>query len=80
MTSPLGSTFGNAVHTGRPQSSPGGPQATNARAPGAGAAERSGAPREGAPRQPQIRPELDLSDSALTRRDIPRGSLINIVA
>ncbi|MEX2455180.1 MAG: hypothetical protein WD470_10780 [Rhodospirillaceae bacterium] len=25
------------------------------------------------------RAELDLSDSALTRRDIPRGSLVNIV-
>lgn len=80
MTSPLGNTFGNTVSTGRPQPYQGDRQATSPRTPGAAAAERAATPRDAASGQPRIRPELDLSDSALIRRDIPRGSLVNIIA
>ena len=37
-------------------------------------------PREAAQQAPEARPVLDLSDTALTRRDIPRGSFVDIVA
>jgi len=37
-------------------------------------------PREAMQRSPESRPVLDISDTALTRRDIPRGSIIDIVA
>tara|TARA_R110000868_G_scaffold46376_10_gene153276 strand:- start:12233 stop:12481 length:249 start_codon:yes stop_codon:yes gene_type:complete len=33
-----------------------------------------------AQRAPETRPVLDLSDTALTRRDIPRGSVLDIIA
>jgi hypothetical protein len=43
-------------------------------------AQAPNAPRDPAQQAPETRPILDLSDAALTRRDVPRGSFIDIVA
>jgi len=43
-------------------------------------AQASNVTRDPAEQAPGARPVLDLSDAALTRRDIPRGSFIDIVA
>ena len=43
-------------------------------------ASASNISREAAQKTPEARPILDLSDTALTRRDIPRGTLIDIIA
>ena len=37
-------------------------------------------PREATERPPEARPVLEASEPALTRRDLPRGSLIDIIA
>ena len=36
--------------------------------------------REAAERPPETRPVLEASEPSLTRRDLPRGSLIDIIA
>lgn len=58
------------------------PQAPQARPHSASPApaQAPNIPREPAQQAPGARPVLDLSDAALTRRDIPRGSFIDIVA
>jgi hypothetical protein len=53
------------------------PQPRQQAAPPASASNIS---REAAQKTPEARPILDLSDTALTRRDIPRGTLIDIIA
>ena len=40
----------------------------------------SSLPREAAERAPEARPVIEASEPSLTRRDLPRGSLIDIVA
>lgn len=37
-------------------------------------------PREAAERPPETRPVLEASEPTLTRRDVPRGSLVDIIA
>lgn len=64
----------NAAGT-NPQAAQPRPQST-APAP----AQTSNIPREAAQQMPEARPVLDLSDAALTRRDVPRGSFIDIIA
>lgn len=62
---------------------PANPQTAHPRqqsAPPASAPNMSSIPREAARQSPEARPVLDLSDTALTRRDIPRGSVIDIIA
>jgi|GEM_PF-1203376 hypothetical protein len=58
------------------------PQAPQARPHSASPtpAQASNVTRDPAEQAPGARPVLDLSDAALTRRDIPRGSFIDIVA
>ena len=43
-------------------------------------AQASNVPREVAQRAPDAQPVLDLSDTTLTRRDVPRGSFADIIA
>jgi hypothetical protein len=43
-------------------------------------AQASNVPREAAQRAPEAQPVLDLSDTTLTRRDVPRGSFVDIIA
>jgi hypothetical protein len=43
-------------------------------------AQTASVAREAAERPPEARPVIELSDSTLTRRDVPRGSLIDIIA
>jgi hypothetical protein len=63
---------GNAVGTN--------PQSAQPRQQAAPPAPASNIPRDAARQPPEARPVLDLSDTALTRRDIPRGSIVDIVA
>jgi len=65
---------GNATGT-NPQAAQPRPQS-----PTPSPAQASNVPNDVAQRTPAAQPVLDLSDSALTRRDIPRGSFIDIVA
>ncbi|MGB0630583.1 MAG: hypothetical protein ACPGRZ_07805 [Alphaproteobacteria bacterium] len=37
-------------------------------------------PREAVERPPEARPVIEASEPALTRRDLPRGSVIDIIA
>ena len=67
---------GNPAGT-NPQTAQPRPQSTT---PAQAPAQTSALPREAAQQTPAARPVLDLSDTALTRRDIPRGSFIDIVA
>ena len=50
----------------------------------ANATQAAAPPQDARPQRPDTRPDtrpvLDLSDTALTRRDIPRGSIVDIVA
>jgi len=59
---------------------PANPQTAQPRQQSAPAAAAPNIPRDAARQAPESRPVLDLSDTALTRRDIPRGSFIDIVA
>lgn len=72
--------------TGAPQPGQHGPARTSEHGSGQGgrAREAAAAPATSAPqgaqaRHPEARPVLDPSDSTLTRRNIPRGSIVNIV-
>ena len=56
------------------------PQAAQPRPQSPTPGPASNVPRDAAQRMPQAQPVLDLSDSALTRRDVPRGSFIDIIA
>lgn len=70
----MNANFGSAFPAGRTQ-----PYAPGQH-PQRNAVPDAATPARPAAGQPATaRAELDLSDSALTRRDIPRGSLVNIV-
>ncbi len=71
--------FGSAFSAGRSQAYPAGPQPTPARTHTA-APQQAAPVREGVPPPAKMAAEIDHSDGALTRRDVPRGSLINIIA
>ena len=77
MNAQFGSAFSTGrspVHSSAQQPQPARPQ--NAAAHLQASARPAAAPQQAAP----VRADLDLSDTALVRRDVPRGSLINIVA
>ena len=80
---------GNLYTPGHGNAASGGPYAGHApqgqnaqqqRSQNAGAAQPASSPADIAQRAPRAQPVLDLSEPALTRRDLPRGSLVNIVA
>ena len=56
------------------------PQATQPRQQAMPPAPAANIPREAMQQSPESRTVLDISDTALTRRDIPRESIIDIVA
>jgi hypothetical protein len=85
----MNAQFGSAFSEGRSpvHSSAQQPQAArlqNAAAHFQASARPAAAPQQAAQQAGQqtgpVRADLDLSDTALVRRDVPRGSLINIVA
>jgi hypothetical protein len=65
---------GNSTES-NPQSSQPHPQSTTP-----ASAQVSNVPREVAQRAPEAQPVLDLFDTTLTRRDVPRGSFVDIIA
>jgi hypothetical protein len=65
---------GNATGP-NPQTSQPRPQSTTP-----ASAQASNVPREVAQRAPEAQPVLNLSDTTLTRRDVPRGSFVDIIA
>lgn len=76
----MNTNIGNTFVNGRPQPYAGGQ--ASARPQHNAANEQPGLSRDTATRTGTPgthRTDLDLSDKALTRRDIPRGSIINIV-
>lgn len=56
------------------------PHAAQPRQQAAPPAPASNLPPDAARQPPEARPVLDLSDTALTRRDVPRGSFVDIIA
>ena len=56
------------------------PQATQPRQQAMPLAPATNIPRKAMQQSPESRPVLDISDTALTRRDGPRGSIVDIVA
>lgn len=64
---------GNATGT-NPQATQPRPQSTTP-----SPAQASNVSPAAAQGMPEIRPVLDLSDTALTRRDVPRGSFLDII-
>lgn len=82
----MNAQFGSAFSAGRSHVQSPAQQPQHARPLNAAAQLQAGprptaAPQHAVP-QPtaQVKADLDLSDAALVRRDVPRGSLINIVA
>ena len=73
----MNTNIGNTFVNGRPQPFAGGQ--TSARPQQNAANEQPGLSRDTSARTNIHRTELDLSDKALTRRDIPRGSIVDIV-
>ena len=65
-----GDTTGPNPETSQPR-----PQSTTP-----ASAQASNVPREVAQRALEAQPVLDLSDTTLTRRDVPRGSFADIIA
>jgi len=55
-------------------------QAGRARESATVATATTSAPQDVRQRPQDARPVLDMSDTALTKRDIPRGSIIDIIA
>jgi hypothetical protein len=77
----MNAQFGSAFSAGRSPVHSSVQQPHQARPQNDAATLQAGARPAPAPQQAApVRADLDLSDAALVRRDIPRGSLINIVA